>query len=129
MGKQNGRLLIIDDNASVLNSLELFLKHHFEIILTLKNPNRARSLISSFCNGNPSQFHAADGSGYAFWTEQVIALNKLNPQVAARLVRTLDHWKKYQPALKIQMQAALQKVAATKGLSKDVQEVVFKTLG
>ncbi|WP_338140740.1 aminopeptidase N [Candidatus Nitrotoga sp. HW29] len=96
---------------------------------TLKNPNRARSLISSFCNSNPSQFHAADGSGYAFWTEQVIALNKLNPQVAARLVRTLDHWKKYPPALKQQMQAALQKIAAIKGLSKDVQEVVFKTLG
>jgi len=86
-------------------------------------------MTHSFCNGNPSQFHAADGSGYAFWTEQVIALNKLNPQVAARLVRTLDHWKKYQPALKQQMQAALQKVAAVKGLSKDVQEVVFKTLG
>jgi len=96
---------------------------------TLKNPNRARSLIFSFCNGNPSQFHAADGSGYAFWAEQVLALNKLNPQVAARLVRTLDHWKKYRPALREQMQAALQQVAATKGLSKDVQEVVFKTLG
>jgi aminopeptidase N len=96
---------------------------------TLKNPNRARSLISSFCNGNPSQFHAADGSGYAFWAEQVIALNKLNPQVAARLVRTLDHWKKYTPALKKQMQAALQKVAEVKGLSKDVQEVVTKALG
>ncbi|MDD2701293.1 MAG: aminopeptidase N [Sideroxydans sp.] len=95
----------------------------------LKNPNRARSLIFSFCNGNPSQFHAADGSGYAFWAEQVIALNKLNPQVAARLVRTLDHWKKYKPALKKQMKAALQKVAATKGLSKDVQEVVERTLG
>ena len=53
-----------------------------------------RSLIFSFCNGNPSQFHAVDGSGYAFWAEQVIALNKLNPQAAARLVRTLDHWKK-----------------------------------
>jgi len=96
---------------------------------TLKNPNRARSLIFSFFNGNPSQFHAADGSGYAFWTEQVIALNKLNPQVAARLVRTLDHWKKYQPALKEQMQAALQKVATDKGLSRDVQEVVGRTLG
>jgi aminopeptidase N len=59
----------------------------------------------------------------------VIALNKLNPQVAARLVRTLDHWKKFQPALKQQMQAALQKVATAKDLSKDVQEVVFKTLG
>ena len=96
---------------------------------TLKNPNRARSLIFSFCNGNPSQFHAADGSGYAFWAEQVIALNKLNPQVAARLVRTLDHWKKYRPALKKQIQAALHKVAAAKGLSKDVQEVVLRTLG
>ena len=66
---------------------------------TLKNPNRARSLIFSFCNGNLSQFHAADGSGYAFWAEQVIALNKLNPQVAAPT-----------------------------GLSKDVQEVVARAL-
>ena len=95
---------------------------------TLKNPNRARSLIFSFCNGNPAQFHALDGSGYAFWAEQVIALNAINPQVAARLVRTLDHWKKYQPALKKQMQAALQKVAGSNGLSKDVQELVVKAL-
>jgi aminopeptidase N len=95
---------------------------------TLKNPNRARSLIFSFCNGNPAQFHAVDGSGYAFWAEQVIALNALNPQVAARLVRTLDHWKKYQPALQKQMQAALEKVAKAKGLSKDVQELVVKAL-
>ncbi len=109
-----------------INTVRMLTQH---TAFMLKNPNRARSLIFSFCNGNPSQFHAADGSGYAFWTEQVIALNKLNPQVAARLVRTLDHWKKYQPALKQQMQAALQKVAAVKGLSKDVQEVVFRTLG
>jgi aminopeptidase N len=95
---------------------------------TLKNPNRARSLIFSFCNGNPAQFHAPDGSGYEFWVEQVIALNKLNPQVAARLVRTLDHWKKFEPALKRQMQTALQKIASTKGLSKDVQELVTKAL-
>ena len=95
---------------------------------TLKNPNRARSLIFSFCNGNPAQFHALDGSGYAFWAECVVALNALNPQVAARLVRTLDHWKKYQPALRKQMQAALQKVAKAKGLSKDVHELVVKAL-
>ena len=95
---------------------------------TLKNPNRARSLIFSFCNGNPAQFHSPDGSGYAFWSEQVIALNKLNPQVAARLVRTLDHWKKFKPALKTEMHSALQKVAETKGLSKDVHELVNKAL-
>jgi aminopeptidase N len=96
---------------------------------TLNNPNRARSLIFSFCNGNPAQFHAADGSGYAFWAEQVIALNKINPQVAARLARSLDHWKKYQPALRAQMQAALQRVAQEKHLAADVLEVVNKALG
>ena len=95
---------------------------------TLKNPNRARSLIFSFCNGNPSQFHAVDGSGYAFWAEQVIALNAINPQVAARLARSLDRWRKYAPALQEKMHAALKKVAATKDLSKDVLEVVTKSL-
>jgi aminopeptidase N len=95
---------------------------------TLKNPNRARSLIFSFCNGNPSQFHATDGSGYAFWAEQVIALNAINPQVAARLARSLDRWRKYAPALQGKMHAALKKVAATKSLSKDVLEVVTKSL-
>ena len=95
---------------------------------TLKNPNRARSLIFSFCNGNPSQFHAVDGSGYAFWAEQVIALNAINPQVAARLARTLDRWRKYAPALQEKMHAALKKVARTKDLSKDVLEVITKSL-
>jgi aminopeptidase N len=95
---------------------------------TLKNPNRARSLIFSFCNGNPSQFHAADGSGYQFWAEQVIALNAINPQVAARLARSLDRWRKYAPALQTKMRAALQQVADTPSLSKDVLEVVTKSL-
>ncbi|MBS0309471.1 MAG: aminopeptidase N [Proteobacteria bacterium] len=95
---------------------------------TLKNPNRARSLIFSFCNGNPAQFHAADGSGYAFWAEQVIALDKLNPQVAARLARSLDRWRKYPPELQQKMQTALEKVAAAPGLSHDVLEVVGKSL-
>lgn len=95
---------------------------------TLKNPNRARSLIFSFCNGNPAQFHATDGSGYALWAEQVIALNALNPQVAARLARSLDRWRKYAPALQRQMRAALEQVAGARGLSKDVLEVVTKSL-
>ncbi len=95
---------------------------------TLKNPNRARSLIFSFCNGNPAQFHASDGRGYEFWAEQVIALNALNPQVAARLVRTLDRWRKYVPSLQKKMRAALQKVATAPALSNDVLEVVTKAL-
>jgi aminopeptidase N len=95
---------------------------------TLKNPNRARSLLFSFCNGNPARFHALDGSGYAFWAEQVIALNSLNPQVAARMARSLDRWRKYPPALQQKMHAALKKVADTRGLSKDVLEVVTKSM-
>ncbi|MDO8301523.1 aminopeptidase N [Lacisediminimonas sp.] len=95
---------------------------------TLKNPNRARSLIFSFCNGNPARFHAPDGSGYAFWADQVIALNAINPQVAARLARTLDRWRKYVPELQCHMRAALERVAATRKLSRDVQEVISKAL-
>jgi aminopeptidase N len=95
---------------------------------TLKNPNRARSLIFSFCSGNPSAFHATDGSGYRFWAEQVIALNALNPQVAARLARTMDRWRKYTLAQQEKMQQALQLVADTPNLSRDVHEVISKAL-
>lgn len=95
---------------------------------SLKNPNRARSLIFSFCNGNPAQFHAVDGSGYDFWAEQVIALDALNPQVAARLARSLDRWRKYEPTLRDKMHHALERVAAAPGLSKDTKEVVGKSL-
>jgi aminopeptidase N len=95
---------------------------------SLKNPNRARSLIFSFCNGNPSRFHAVDGSGYVFWAEQVIALDAMNPQVSARLARTMDRWRKYAPALRDKMRAALQRVADAPKLSKDLKEVITKSL-
>ncbi|MEM5290881.1 aminopeptidase N [Paraburkholderia sabiae] len=94
---------------------------------TLKNPNRARSLIFSFCSANPAQFHAEDGSGYAFWAEQVIALDALNPQVAARLARALELWRRFTPRLRDQMRAALEKVA-TQAKSRDVREIVEKAL-
>jgi aminopeptidase N len=94
---------------------------------TLKNPNRARSLIFSFCSGNPAQFHAPDGSGYAFWAEQVIALDALNPQVAARLARGLELWRRFTPQLREKMHAALSEVAS-KAKSRDVREVVDKAL-
>ncbi|GAC1411336.1 MAG: aminopeptidase N [Burkholderiaceae bacterium] len=95
---------------------------------SLKNPNRARSLIFSFCNGNRAQFHAPDGSGYVFWADQVMALDALNPQVGARLARSLDRWRKYTPALQQKMRAALQRVARAPRLSNDVREVVTKAL-
>ncbi len=108
-----------------VNAVRMLMTHP---AFTLKNPNRARSLIFSFCNGNPSRFHATDGSGYVFWAEQVVALNAINPQVAARLARTLDRWRKYAPALQKKMKAALRQVANTSKLSRDVLEVVTKAL-
>ncbi len=95
---------------------------------TLKNPNRARSLLFSFCSGNTAQFHAADGSGYAFWAQQVIALNASIRRSRRGLARTLDRWRKYAPALQKKMHAALKKVAASPHLPKDVLEVVTKAL-
>ena len=94
----------------------------------LRNPNRARSLIFAFCNANPAQFHAVDGSGYALWSDLVLELNAINPQVAARLARSLDRWRKYAPVLQTNMQLALQKIATAKHISKDVLEIVTKAL-
>jgi len=95
---------------------------------TLRNPNRARSLVSTFCAGNPVGFHAGDGSGYAFWAEQVVTLDALNPQVASRLARAMDRWRRYAPALQVHMKKALQHVAGQGKLSNDVREVISKAL-
>ncbi|MBN9113995.1 MAG: aminopeptidase N C-terminal domain-containing protein, partial [Pandoraea sp.] len=73
-------------------------------------------------------FHAADGSGYRFWAEQVLAIDALNPQVADRLARVLDRWRKYTPALRERMREALQQVSQHAALSKDVREIVEKSL-
>ena len=94
----------------------------------INNPNRARSLIHSFCIGNPANFHQIDGSGYAFWVEQVLTLNKINPQVAARLARALDRWKKFAQPYQSLMREALEQVAKEPKLSPDVQEVINKAL-
>jgi aminopeptidase N len=95
---------------------------------TVKNPNKVRSLVGAFCNGNLAEFHAADGSGYLFWCEQVLAIDRLNPQVAARLARALDRWRKFTADRQALMRSALERVAAAPGLSPDVTEIVGKAL-
>jgi aminopeptidase N len=77
---------------------------------------------------NPSNFHAKDGSGYDLWVNSVLELNKINPQVAARLARGLDRWKKFSKTNKELMHAALERVSMEKDLSSDVQEVITKAL-
>ena len=96
---------------------------------TLNNPNRVRSVIHSFCMGNPASFHQADGSGYAFWADAVLTLDPINPQVAARLARGLDRWRVFSEPYQSKMHEALKAVAANESLSADVREVISKALG
>lgn len=94
----------------------------------LKNPNKVRALIGSFAMRNPANFHAKDGSGYQFVAEQVIALDRLNPQIASRMVRSLIHWKRLEPTFGALMRAQLQTIADTPAISSDVFEIVSKSL-
>ncbi len=95
----------------------------------LKNPNRARSLLHAFAMDNPLHFHSADGSGYQWVAQQVIALEKLNPQVASRLARAFDRWKKYDAGRQVHARKALEAIRNAEGLSGNVGEVVGRALG
>jgi aminopeptidase N len=94
----------------------------------LKNPNRARSVTFSYCSANPGAFHRADGAGYVFWSERVLELDSINPQVAARLARALDRWKKLAEPYRSAAHAAIARVAAKKDLSNDTREVILRAL-
>ena len=95
---------------------------------TLRNPNRARALIFTFCSQNTHGFHAVDGSGYVFWADQVLALDAINPEVAARLARALDHWARMIPSVSALMQTQLKRVATHPGLSRNTLEIISKSL-
>jgi aminopeptidase N len=111
-------------DAPVLERVRALMSHPQ---FSLRNPNRIRSLITSFCSGNLAEFHAADGSGYRFWAEQVVALDAINPQIAARLARALDRWRKFDATRQPLMRAALEQVSVS-AQSPDVLEVVGKAL-
>ncbi|WP_349616607.1 aminopeptidase N [Azotobacter salinestris] len=95
---------------------------------TLKNPNKVRALIGAFANQNHVNFHRADGLGYRFLADQVIMLNALNPQIAARQLAPLTRWRKYDEARQALMKAELERILASGELSSDVYEVVSKSL-
>jgi aminopeptidase N len=94
----------------------------------LKVPNKVYALIRSY-SANHVRFHAADGAGYAFLADQVIALNALNPQVAARMARAYDRWRKFDTRRQVKARTQLERIRDTDGLSKDVAEIVTKALG
>ena len=93
----------------------------------IKVPNKVYALIRAFAS-NHVRCHAADGSGYAFLADQVIRLDALNPQVAARMARAFDRWKKFDAGRQAKARAALERIRDSKGLSRDVSEIVTKAL-
>lgn len=96
---------------------------------SLSNPNKVYALLGTFFRANPGEFHAADGSGHAFWAEQVVALDARNPQVAARMARALENWRHFTPALQASIRPQLERVLAAPGLSSDVAEIIGKAVG
>ena len=94
----------------------------------LRNPNKVRSVIGAFCNANAVGFHQLNGEGYRFLGDYVILLNRSNPQIAARQLTPLTRWRKYGPERQALMQAQLRRIQAEKELSRDVYEVVTKSL-
>ena len=94
---------------------------------TLSNPNRARALVGAFAI-NQRAFHSGEGRGYRFVADQLIALDKLNPQTAAKLVPPLGRWKRFDETRAAKMRAELERILATPGLSKDMTEQVGKSL-
>jgi aminopeptidase N len=114
-----------DRGGNVLPAVRKLMAHPD---FNLKNPNRARSVIFSYCSANPGAFHRADAAGYLFWSERVVELDAFNPQVAARLARALDRWKKLAEPYRSAAREAIARVSAKPDLSNDVREVVTRAL-
>ncbi|MBE9526438.1 MAG: aminopeptidase N C-terminal domain-containing protein, partial [Proteobacteria bacterium] len=95
---------------------------------SIKNPNNVRALIGAFCRNNPINFHAKDGSGYQFLLEQILILDKLNPQVASRMLGAFNSWRQYDATRQSLIKTVLSTIANHDGLSPDVYEIVTKYL-
>tara|TARA_B100001059_G_C17818473_1_gene576741 strand:+ start:17 stop:2713 length:2697 start_codon:yes stop_codon:yes gene_type:complete len=106
-----------------LSRVEELLSHE---AFNLKNPNKVRALIGAFCGQNANNFHLPGGEGYKFLADQVLKLDAINPQIAARLLAPLTRFNKFEPAARELMLQQLQRIKASDSLSKDVSEIVEK---
>ncbi len=91
------------------------------------NPNRFRALVGAF-SVNQRAFHGSDGRGYAFLADQILALDPVNPQTAAKMVPPLGRWRRFDETRQAKMRAALERIVARPGVSKDVYEQASKSL-
>jgi aminopeptidase N len=96
---------------------------------SMTNPNRVRALIGAFAQANPTQFNRADGAGYDFVAETILALDPNNPQLAARMATAFRTWRTLETSRQAKAQTALQRIKATSGLSRDLSDIVERALG
>jgi aminopeptidase N len=95
---------------------------------SMSNPNRVRSLIGTFAHGNQTQFNRADGAGYEFIADRILALDPANPQVAARMTTAFKSWRALEPVRRERARAALRRVAGADKLSRDVRDIAERAL-
>ncbi len=118
-------MLAVIPGEAGFNRISRLLRHPD---FTLTNPNRARSLLAPFAMGNLSSFHQASGAGYDLFAEQVLAIDKFNPQLAARLLTAMNTWRSLEPRRRKKMEKTLSAIASSQTLSRDTSEIVDRCL-
>lgn len=113
------------NNDEVINHVNALLTHP---LFSFENPNRARSLIGSFANGNPKYFHDMSGQGYEFLTNQVIKLDNINPQVASRMVTGLIQFQALDENRQSLIKRQLERINSKQSLSNDLEEKLTAAL-
>jgi len=118
----------VQARSSREDSLQRILVLEKHPAFSMKNPNKVRALIGGFAGGNPMRFHVADGAGYAFLVDKVLELDAINPQIAARLLRNLSRWRRYDENRQQLARVQLERIGSRKSVSPDVYEVAIKSL-
>ena len=112
------------DLPGALDRVKALLNHS---AFSLKNPNKVRAVIGAFCIGNYRNFHAADGSGYAFLSSMLLTLDQINPQITARLATPFTRWQRFDKPRQKAMQTELKRLSKA-NLSVDLNEIVTKSM-
>ncbi len=121
--------LMVQATAPVAGALDRVRALTAHPSFSITNPNRVRALITTFASGNQTQFNRADGAGFAFVADRVLELDRINPQVASRLLSTFRSWRALEPRRQAYAEAELKRVATTAGLSRDVADIAERSLG
>ncbi len=120
--------LSLQATSNLPNSLERVKQLKAHPLFSIKNPNKVRSVIGVFAHTNAVNFHQRSGAGYGFVADTVLELDPINPQVAARLAKAFSRWKKHDAQRRDLMRNELKRMSDSPGISKDLFEVVSKSL-